>query len=91
MQKRKLLHFGIPIIDSMDFLKYEDYVAAIYKKQGNSVSLTKAYGDFGADVIARNKNHSLCIQAKLYNGKVGISAIQEVVFVRHYYNCTNPM
>lgn len=69
-------------------IQYETHVADKLKSKGfTSVSLTPKSGDFGADIIAYEGNRKFCFQCKYYSGSVGISAIQEVLGAKSYYNC----
>ena len=78
--------------DVSDGIGYEHYVATKLQQQGfTDVEVTKASGDFGADVLAVDKGgHKICFQCKLVTTghKVGVRAVQEVSSARTYYGCT---
>ena len=77
-------------IDKMSGEEFEKYLYHIYKSNEKyRVELTPNTGDFGIDLIVDNLKikKRLGIQAKRYKGKVGVSAVQEVVAGKRYYNC----
>lgn len=68
--------------------QYELYCA---KKLGECgykhVYLTPGSGDYGADVIGFDRRgNKICFQCKMYKRPVGISAVQEVLASKYYYN-----
>lgn len=69
--------------------EYEHYVAARMEEAGyRNVRVTKASGDFGADIIAYYPSgEKLCVQCKFHAKPVGISAVQEVIGARGFYGC----
>jgi len=73
--------------EDMPGLEYEYYVAEQLRAKGfKKVEVTKASGDFGADILAEDSDHSLvCVQCKKYSKPVGIKAVQEVIGAKAYY------
>lgn len=73
--------------EDMPGLEYEHYVAKQLQAKGfKKVEVTKASGDFGADILAVDSDNSLvCIQCKKYAKPVGIQAVQEVLGAKAYY------
>lgn len=73
----------------MTGLEYEKYCAQKLIKSGYSrVKVTPGSGDYGADIIAYDrKGHKICFQCKKYENTVGVSAVQEIIAARHYYDC----
>lgn len=68
--------------------EFEHYVAERLKEKGfKNVGVTKASGDFGADIIAECENKKVCFQCKFYHSPVGISAVQEVIGAKKHYKC----
>ena len=51
------------------------------------VEVTKASGDFGADIIAFKEEIKYAIQCKKYSNPVGVKAIQETMGSKAIYNC----
>ena len=66
--------------------EFEVWIAELMKRAGYKVFLTKQSGDFGADVIATDKNGvKIAIQVKLYTNPLGIKCVQEVIGGMIYY------
>ena len=64
----------------MTGIEYESFVAKYLRQHGyHNVSVTKASGDYGVDVIAHKKGKKYAVQCKYYTKPVGISAVQEAV------------
>jgi len=59
---------GFSRFDAYDF---EKVVAQLFEDKGYLTIVTQASSDMGADVIARNKNETIVIQVKKWNGTVG--------------------
>lgn len=78
-------------LDLMSGQEFEQAVAEIFKNMGYKVSDTPVTGDQGVDIIAVRNGIRIGIQAKCYAGKVGNSAVQEVVAGKHYYNLNRCM
>lgn len=76
-------------VDTMNGLQYEAYVAQKLRKMGyKNLKITKASGDYGADIIATDSNgKKTCIQCKKYHGSVGVHAVQEIIAAKGYYSC----
>lgn len=79
----ELNEFNIDTLSGEDF---EKYVACFFSLYGYKVQFTKTTGDYGADLIITNAEGVTAIQVKRYSKPVGISAIQEVVAAKAYYN-----
>lgn len=77
--------------DLMSGQEFEQAIADIFKSMGYKVSATPATGDQGVDIIAVRNGIRIGIQAKCYAGKVGNSAVQEVVAGKQYYNLNRCM
>lgn len=70
-----------------DGLAFENYCAELLRANGYvNVVVTQASGDYGIDVFAERDGISYAIQCKLYSSHVGISAVQEAISGRIYYN-----
>lgn len=90
--KNKLLkRSGIKEIDQMDGFLFEEYLALLFEKQGYKSKVTKARGDFGADLTLSKDGIKTVVQAKRYSKNVGIKAIQEIVSAVTYYKATNAL
>ena len=78
--------------DKIDGHRYEHIVANHLKKMGyNGVSVTKASGDYGVDVIASKGGRKYAVQCKYYSNPVGVEAIQQAVAGMAMYGCSNAM
>lgn len=76
----------------MNGYKYEHYVAKyLKKKRFKQIYVTKASGDYGADIIAKKYGQWYVIQCKYYSHSVGLKAVQEVVAAKKHYKCTKSM
>lgn len=88
--KLNLFNRTLREIDAMSGEEFEHYVARLFRSLGYKAQVTKTSGDYGADVIAtrflRGKSEKIAIQCKRYRGKVGISAVQEVIGAKAYYS-----
>lgn len=85
----KYEEYTIENIDNdIDGFEFERYSEKILLANGYSnIEVTKSSGDYGADVIAYKDEIKYAIQCKKYTGKVGLSAIQEVIASKSIYNC----
>lgn len=74
---------------------FEHWCARYLEKHGfRNVQVTPASGDYGADIIARDKRGNVWVfQCKYYGHSVGNSAVQEVVGAKLHYgaNCAGVM
>lgn len=69
--------------------KYEIYISDQLRQGGFSdVRVTSQSGDFGADVLCKDKNgFSYAVQCKNYSSTVGVDAVQEAYSAKAYYKC----
>lgn len=89
MYSKKSLRSGIQKIDQMTGHQFEDYLLQLFKHQGYKVRLTKAIGDYGADlVLISSEGKVIAVQAKRYKNNVGIKAVQEVGTSLQHYHAT---
>ncbi|MEK7775472.1 MAG: restriction endonuclease [Candidatus Zixiibacteriota bacterium] len=59
----------------------EKAVARMLNRLGYSATVTKQSGDGGVDVIAQNSSHTLLIQCKGWNTKIGVRPVRELLGV----------
>nr|WP_242236412.1 restriction endonuclease [Bacillus cereus group sp. BfR-BA-01316] len=90
MQARKiymeeLRQSSINEIDKMDGRQFEEYLSSLYESLGYQTEVTKGSGDFGADLVLKNNNETIIVQAKRYSNKVSLQAVQEIVAAKGYY------
>lgn len=81
--------FGVEIsFSEMSGAEFENYTAAWLSAQGfTQVTITQGSNDYGIDILATNRDECYGIQCKCYTGKVGVSAVQQVVGGMSYYSC----
>lgn len=72
---------------TMSGQEYEQYCAKRLGQEGyRSLSLTPDSGDFGADIIGyTRRGQRVCFQCKKWDSSVGVSAVQEVLAAKVYY------
>ena len=72
----------------MDGYQFERACAKILRSKGYyGVTVTKASGDQGVDIIAHKGGHKYAVQCKYYSSPVGNSAVQQVYAGAAYYGC----
>ncbi|MBR3741585.1 MAG: restriction endonuclease [Clostridia bacterium] len=73
--------------------EFEKYVAHILTEKGYvNVEVTRHTGDYGADIICRDKRGvKWAVQCKMYSKPVGYRAIEEVLGAMHVYGCDAAM
>lgn len=92
IQTRRRLHaLQIADVDTMDPLKFEEYVAMLLRYQGfHNIRLTTKF-DYGVDVIAEKDGVRWGVQVKRYSGQVKADAVRQVVTALIRYSCTRSM
>lgn len=81
----KVLHFSIKKVDKMTGIEFENFLLEHFKALGCKAVTTKASNDYGADLIIEYKRRRISIQAKRYQGTIGVKAVQEVIGSMAYY------
>lgn len=78
----------IDVIDAMDGRQFERCCARILIRNGyENVSLTKATGDQGIDILAHKDGVCYGIQCKCYYADLDNTPIQEACAGKEYYGC----
>lgn len=81
----RLKRSGIADIDKMEGIQFEKYLGHLFRAQGYKIEVTKAAGDYGADLIIQKDGKKIVVQAKRYSKNVGIKAVQEAqASIAHY-------
>ncbi|WP_054941722.1 restriction endonuclease [Paenibacillus ihuae] len=81
----RLKRSGIADIDKMEGIQFEKYLGHLFRAQGYKCEVTKAAGDYGADLIIQKDGKKIVVQAKRYSKNVGIKAVQEAqASIAHY-------
>lgn len=90
-QMQRLSKSGIAEIDGMSGLKFEEYLSTLFRRLGYSVELTSRHGDYGADLVVTRDKRRTAVQAKRWNKKVGVKAVQEAVASKGMYGCDSAL
>lgn len=79
--------------EQMTGLEYEHYCAKRLAEEGfYNLVVTSESGDYGADIIGYDlEGRKICVQCKKYDSTVDISAIQEILGAKQYYQCDRAM
>jgi restriction system protein len=85
----QILASGMPEIDKMTGTAFETRIAVLLRELGYKAEVTRATGDFGADIIAERGGVKTVVQTKRQASSVGVKAIQEGSASRHYYDADN--
>lgn len=79
---------NLPDFDNMTGIEFENFCSYLLSKNGfEDVKTTKASGDQGIDILARNGHLRYGIQCKCYSSNIGNSAVQEAFSGIKYYGC----
>lgn len=78
-------------IDGLSGEEFENYLFNLFENLGYEVESTPASNDYGADLVIAKGAERTVVQAKRYSNTVGISAIQEVVGAKNYYQANKCM
>ena len=84
----RLKRSGITRIDKMEGREFEHYLKYLFRSKGYLVKVTRAAGDYGADLILLKNNKKIVLQAKRYSKNVGIEAVQQVYGSIKYYGAS---
>ena len=92
IKKRRYIKSPLSKVDRMEGHEFEEYLQAHFQRLGYRCKLVGAHGhDYGVDLIVKKDGISTAVQAKRYDGLVGIKAVQEIVSGRAYYDCDKAM
>ncbi|GIP08869.1 hypothetical protein J1TS5_10390 [Paenibacillus macerans] len=84
----RLKKSGIADIDKMEGVQFEKYLGYLFQAHGYKTQVTKAAGDYGADLILQKDGKKIVVQAKRYSKNVGIKAVQEAQAAIAHYGAT---
>ena len=91
-EEEKFNAINLTDVDVMSGVEFEQYVAKALKKNGyTNVSLTKASGDYGVDVLATLNGKKYAFQCKCYSGNIGVKAVQEIYSGAKMYHAEIPV
>lgn len=87
--------FGIPRVSAcrrMSGGQFEQYCAALLRANGfRGVTVTRASGDYGIDILAKKRGERYAVQCKCYTSAVGNRAVQEAYSGAAYYDAQVPV
>lgn len=78
-------------IDRMSGAEFENHLAEYFAACGYRIETTPTTGDFGADLVLRSRTECIVVQAKRWNSRIGISAVQEISTARHFYGADSAL
>lgn len=87
-RRQALLALDIDQVDTMDGIEFENYVEALFRRDGYKTKGTPRTGDYGVDLIATKNNQRIAVQCKRYKNSLGQEAIREVYAGMQHYNCS---
>lgn len=79
---------NLPEVGAGDGIGFEHACAAILERCGWDVTVTRATGDQGVDLLAKRNGLTVAIQCKNTAQPVGNSAVQEIFAGRSFYEAT---
>jgi HJR/Mrr/RecB family endonuclease len=84
-KREKLLKSGILAVDKMSGEDFEEFILEHFKVLGYSGYVTRGSQDYGADIVIQKNGIITVVQAKRWNQKVSVEAVQQVAAaVKHY-------
>ena len=78
-------------IDRMTGREFEETCAEIFRRLGYTVEVTQTTRDHGADLVLQRRSDRIVVQTKRQEGRVGNSAVQEIVAAKAYYKANRAM
>lgn len=88
---KKLLDSGINTVDKMSGKQFEEFLLAHFKNLGYKGHTTPITNDYGADLVVEKDKERIVIQAKRWQSKVKIEAIQQIAAAIQYYKANKGM
>lgn len=89
--RRRFRRAGIHLIDTMSGTEFEQRLAILFRRRGYRVTPIGQSGDFGGDLVLSKDGVRTVVQAKRWQGRVGVTAVQEVVAAKSMYQCARAM
>ena len=84
-RRRRYLRSPLAVVDGMSGREFEDFLSAYFESLGYRVEATPASNDYGVDLLCRDREEYIAVQAKRYSGTVGVHAVQELLSGMAYY------
>lgn len=88
LKHRNISQIDLHAIDAMSGLEFEEYTGKLLRKLGyTDVTVTKASGDQGVDVLATKNGLRYAIQCKNYQHSLDNTSVQEAYAGMKFYGC----
>ena len=91
LRREGLRQLLIDDVDNMSGVKFEEYVAELFRRQGYRTRDTPASGDYGVDLVVVKDGVRTAIQTKRSAKSLNQDPIREVVGGMRHYKCTQSM
>ncbi|MCH4200549.1 MAG: restriction endonuclease [Clostridium tyrobutyricum] len=88
---KKLLNSGMNIVDKMSGEQFEEFLLIHFKNLGYKGYTTPVTNDYGADLVVKKDRKRIVIQAKRWQSKVKIEAVQQISAAIQYYKANKGM
>ena len=82
---RRLSTVDFDRVDTMKGDQFEHFLAGLMRAKGYDVELTPYVGDYGADLVLKERGKKIVVQAKRYQSSVGVKAVQEIIPAMNVY------
>ncbi len=89
--RRRYLGQGLNKIDKMTGEEFERFLYYHFEAAGYKALKIGQSNDYGADIILTKGRTKIAVQAKRYQSRVGIKAVQEVIGAVKYYHASKGM
>ena len=89
--RKGLRQLRLDDVDTMSGMKFEEYVAELFRQQGYKIQTTALSGDYGIDLITIKDGIRTAIQIKRYSKRVNQTAVREAVAGMKHYKCSQSM
>ncbi|MBS1955159.1 MAG: restriction endonuclease [Cyanobacteria bacterium SZAS-4] len=90
-ERKRRLSVSAKHIDRMSGAEFEYHLAEYFAERGYRIEITPTTGDYGADLVLRSRTECIVVQAKRWNSKIGLSAVQEISTARHFYGAKSAL
>lgn len=91
IHREGLRQLHIDDVDTMPGVKFEEYVAELFRLQAYKIQTTALSGDYGVDLIIIKDGIRTGVQIKRYSKPVNQAAVREAVAGMKHYKCSKSM
>ena len=86
LRRIRLFSYRAAYADHLSGEDFEQFLVSWFRHHGyRHIERTKKTRDYGADLIMHKHFHTYVVQAKRYDGNIGVHAIQEALAAKAYY------